>query len=41
VHVGRFQELADVGVHTAIVNFPDLSGPEPVERFAEIIAALS
>jgi alkanesulfonate monooxygenase SsuD/methylene tetrahydromethanopterin reductase-like flavin-dependent oxidoreductase (luciferase family) len=38
-HIGRFRELADAGVQTAIVNLPDLSGPAPVERFAEIIAA--
>lgn len=38
-HVSRFRELADAGVQTAIVNLPDLSGTEPVERLAEIIAA--
>jgi len=38
-HIGRFRELADAGVQTAIVNLPDLSGTAPVERFAEVIAA--
>jgi F420-dependent oxidoreductase-like protein len=38
-HVGRFRELAEAGVQTAIVNLPDLGGVEPVERFAEVIAA--
>ena len=38
--VGRYRALAEAGVQTAIVNLPDLDGPEPVERFAEVIAAL-
>jgi alkanesulfonate monooxygenase SsuD/methylene tetrahydromethanopterin reductase-like flavin-dependent oxidoreductase (luciferase family) len=37
--VGRYRTLADAGVQTAIVNIADLDGPEPVERFAEVIAA--
>jgi alkanesulfonate monooxygenase SsuD/methylene tetrahydromethanopterin reductase-like flavin-dependent oxidoreductase (luciferase family) len=37
--IGRYRALADAGVQTAIVNLPDLDGPEPVERFAEVIAA--
>jgi F420-dependent oxidoreductase-like protein len=40
-HVGRFRELAEAGVQTAVVNLPDLSGPEPVERFAAIISAFT
>ena len=40
-HVGRFRSLADAGVQTAIVNLPDLSDPDPVERFAEVIAAFA
>jgi F420-dependent oxidoreductase-like protein len=40
-HVGRFRKLADAGVQTAIVSLPDLSGTEPLERFAEVIAAFS
>jgi F420-dependent oxidoreductase-like protein len=39
--IGRFRELADAGVQTAIVSLPDLSSPEPVERFAEVIAAFA
>jgi alkanesulfonate monooxygenase SsuD/methylene tetrahydromethanopterin reductase-like flavin-dependent oxidoreductase (luciferase family) len=38
-HVGRFRELADAGIATAIVNVPNLDGPEAVERFAPVIAA--
>ena len=38
-HVGRFRELAEAGVQTAIVNLPDLGDTAPVERFAEVIAA--
>ncbi|MEA3020794.1 MAG: hypothetical protein QOI47_2318 [Actinomycetota bacterium] len=38
-HIGRFRELADAGVQTAIVNLPDLAEPAPVERFAEVIDA--
>ena len=38
-HVGRFRELADAGVQTAIVNLPDLGDTAPVERFQEVIAA--
>jgi len=37
-HVGRFRELAEAGVHTAIVNMPDIGGTEPLERFAQVIA---
>ena len=37
--IGRFRELAEAGVQTIIVNLPDLGGTEPVERFAEVIAA--
>jgi F420-dependent oxidoreductase-like protein len=40
-HVGRFRQLADAGVQTAIVSLPDLSDAAPVERFAEVIAAFA
>jgi F420-dependent oxidoreductase-like protein len=40
-HVGRFRELADAGVQTAIVNLPDLADTAPIERFAEVIAAFA
>ena len=44
--IGRFRELADAGVQTAIVSLPDLpqspaDGPDPVARFAPIIAAFA
>src|SRR5215218_4148449 len=38
-HVGRYRELAEAGVETAIVGLDDVSGPVAVERFAEVIAA--
>ncbi|MDQ3107686.1 MAG: hypothetical protein M3Q68_07775 [Actinomycetota bacterium] len=40
-HIGRFRKLADAGVQSAIVNLPDLSDTEPIERFAEVIAAFA
>jgi F420-dependent oxidoreductase-like protein len=38
-HVGRYRELAEAGVETAIVGLGDAAGPETVERFADVIAA--
>jgi alkanesulfonate monooxygenase SsuD/methylene tetrahydromethanopterin reductase-like flavin-dependent oxidoreductase (luciferase family) len=38
-HVGRYRELAEAGVQTAIVGLGDAAGPASVERFAEVIAA--
>jgi F420-dependent oxidoreductase-like protein len=38
-HVGRYRELAEAGVQTAIVGLGDAKGPQSVERFAEVIAA--
>ena len=38
-HVGRYRELAEAGVQTAIVSLRDASGAEPVARFAEVIEA--
>jgi F420-dependent oxidoreductase-like protein len=38
-HVGRYRELAEAGVETAIVGLGDASGPEAVERFADVIVA--
>jgi F420-dependent oxidoreductase-like protein len=38
-HVGHYRELAEAGVQTAIVALPSAQGPEPVSRFAEVIAA--
>jgi F420-dependent oxidoreductase-like protein len=37
--IGRYRELAEAGVETAIVGIGDLAGTETVERFAEVIAA--
>jgi F420-dependent oxidoreductase-like protein len=38
-HVGRYRELAEAGVQTAIVGLSDAHGPESVTRFAGVIAA--
>jgi F420-dependent oxidoreductase-like protein len=38
-HVGRFRELAESGVQTAIIGLADANGAESVSRFAEVIAA--
>jgi F420-dependent oxidoreductase-like protein len=38
-HVGRYRELAEAGVQTAIAGLSDAAGPDSVARFAEIIAA--
>jgi F420-dependent oxidoreductase-like protein len=40
-HVGRYRELAEAGVQTAIVGLSDPAGPAAVERFADVIAAFS
>lgn len=40
-HIGRFRELADAGVQTAIVNLPDLGDTAPIERFGDVIAAFA
>jgi F420-dependent oxidoreductase-like protein len=39
--IGRFRALADAGVQTAIVSFPDLGTGAPIECFAEVIAAFA
>jgi len=38
-YVGQYRELAEAGVQTAIVNVPDLDGPEQIEAIAPIVAA--
>lgn len=38
-HVGRYRELAEAGVRTAIVGLADAGGAESVRRFAEVVAA--
>ena len=40
-HVGRFRELAEAGVQTAIVNLPDVQDAEAVARFGEVIRAFA
>ena len=38
-HIGRYRELAEAGVQTAIVGVGDADGPESVARFAPVLAA--
>jgi alkanesulfonate monooxygenase SsuD/methylene tetrahydromethanopterin reductase-like flavin-dependent oxidoreductase (luciferase family) len=38
-HVGRFRELAEAGVQTAIVGLSDADGPASVAAFADVVAA--
>ena len=38
-HLGRYRELAEAGVQTAIVGLSDADGPASVRRFADVIAA--
>jgi F420-dependent oxidoreductase-like protein len=40
-HIGRYRQLAEAGVQEAVVSLPDLSGTEPLERFAAVIAAFA
>jgi F420-dependent oxidoreductase-like protein len=40
-HVGRYRELAEAGVATAIVALGDAGGAESVRRFADVIAAFA
>ena len=40
-HVGRYRELTEAGVQTAIVGLGDADGPESVRRFAPVIAAFA
>jgi F420-dependent oxidoreductase-like protein len=37
--IGRFRELAEAGVQTAIVSLPDIDDPEALPRFGEVIKA--
>jgi hypothetical protein len=37
--VGRFRQLADAGVQTAIVSLAGMADTAPIERFGEVIAA--
>jgi F420-dependent oxidoreductase-like protein len=38
-HLGRYRELAEAGVQTAIVGLGDADGPESVARFAPVLEA--
>jgi len=38
-HVGRYRELAEAGVQTAVVGLSDARGAESVARFADVVAA--
>jgi alkanesulfonate monooxygenase SsuD/methylene tetrahydromethanopterin reductase-like flavin-dependent oxidoreductase (luciferase family)/predicted kinase len=38
-HVGRYRLLADKGVQTVFVSFPDLAGRDEIGRFAPVLAA--
>ena len=40
-HIGRYRELAEAGVQTAIVGVGDADGPESVARFAPVLEAFS
>jgi alkanesulfonate monooxygenase SsuD/methylene tetrahydromethanopterin reductase-like flavin-dependent oxidoreductase (luciferase family)/predicted kinase len=39
--IGRYRLLADKGVETVFVSFPDLAGPDEVYRFAPVTAAFA
>jgi alkanesulfonate monooxygenase SsuD/methylene tetrahydromethanopterin reductase-like flavin-dependent oxidoreductase (luciferase family)/predicted kinase len=38
-HIVRYRQLADRGVHTIFVSFPDLTGPAEIDRFAPALQA--
>jgi alkanesulfonate monooxygenase SsuD/methylene tetrahydromethanopterin reductase-like flavin-dependent oxidoreductase (luciferase family)/predicted kinase len=38
-HVGRYRQLAEVGVSTIFVALPDLQGPQDLERLAQVVGA--
>lgn len=38
-HVGRFRQLAEVGLAEVMIRLPDLTDPAPLQRAAEVIAA--
>jgi F420-dependent oxidoreductase-like protein len=40
-HVGRYRELAEAGVQTAIVGLGDADGPDSVRRFAPVVEAFA
>ena len=38
-HIGRYRQLAEAGVHAAIVSFPGVATPKAVSGFADVIGA--
>ena len=40
-HIGRYRELAEAGVQTAIVGLGDAAGPDSVRRFADVVSAFA
>jgi len=40
-HVGRFRQLAEAGVQTAIVSLPDIDDPDALARFGQVIEAFA
>lgn len=38
-HIGRYRELGEAGIQTAIVSLSDTEGADSVKRFADVIAA--
>jgi alkanesulfonate monooxygenase SsuD/methylene tetrahydromethanopterin reductase-like flavin-dependent oxidoreductase (luciferase family) len=38
-HIGRYRQLAELGVSTVFVALPDLTGPHDLERLAPVVAA--
>jgi alkanesulfonate monooxygenase SsuD/methylene tetrahydromethanopterin reductase-like flavin-dependent oxidoreductase (luciferase family) len=38
-HIARYRQLADRGVHTVFVSFPDLTGAAEIDRFAPVLQA--
>ena len=39
--VGRYRDLAEAGVQTAIVSLPDVAAPGALEAFGQVIAAFA
>jgi alkanesulfonate monooxygenase SsuD/methylene tetrahydromethanopterin reductase-like flavin-dependent oxidoreductase (luciferase family) len=39
--IGRFRELADLGVGLAVVSLPDLDEPDAISRWAPVISAFA
>jgi alkanesulfonate monooxygenase SsuD/methylene tetrahydromethanopterin reductase-like flavin-dependent oxidoreductase (luciferase family) len=40
-HIGRYRQLAELGIERVYVGLADLAGPETVERFAPVVAAFA